>query len=315
MQLIQITLVRFDDERARHLLDNYVFGGWYSPSRAPRGISPELVALFLQEELQPDSPPEAYGRAVELLQFYERADLLPHLRAGLKRQPESGADLLRAAHILQSIGDLGTPQETAPSAAYLDAALVPSPLMTPEMYPVILETLIALAPAGSTAQLARRLAGEVAKAAPEQKAGVQQMFRHDKLRAVQRNDLPRADRAIALKTRLAAQPAEARRAELVGLYLGTVPAGGLQLAVWAARMLRYEAMYSDSEPVWRQFRQALDSLDAGALGEAQFNDIALRAGQAILYLHGELSPRQLAVFGMAQNGSRNFLWDDPTPSG
>jgi len=80
-------------------------------------------------------------------------------------------------------------------------------------------------------------------------------------------------------------------------------------------MLRHEAMYSDSEPVWRHFGQALDPLDAEALGVAQFQDIALRAGQAILYLQGELSPSQLAVFQMAQNGSRNFLWDDPPPSG
>jgi len=307
---IYLTAVRFDEEQGREALQRFVFGGWYGPPRVPRGAPPELVTRFLEQELKPDSETQAYARTVELLEFYERADVLPHLRRALKRQPEDGADLLRAAYVLRAIGDLGTPQEAAQAAAYLDAVLAASPHLTAELFGPLLETLIALAPAGSVAQLARRLAAEVERAAPEQRSGVKQMYRYDRLLAVQKNDLPRTQQAIEIKTQLAARPPEARRADLVRLYLGTAPRGGPQLGIWAARLLRREAMEGDPEPVYQEFGKALDTLDVKTLGEARAKDIAVRAGQAILYLQGTLTPRQWRIFEESQNGALNFLWDD-----
>jgi hypothetical protein len=309
---IQITVVRYDATTARGRLDTYLFSHRYGGARVPRGIEPELVSDFLEENIKPDSTPDAYRRVVEVLRFYERPDALRTIRLALTGQESTPEDVQRSAYALQAIGDLGTPGEVSQAADYFNRVLVPQPQLPPELYSVLLETLVTLAPAGSAAALSQKLNQEIRKLEPGQRSSEPAMFAYDKLAAVQRNQLPKTNIAIEYKKQIATAPPNPRRAELVRMYLGLSPRGGGGLGVWAARLLRKEAMEGDPEPVYAEFSKAIDSLDEKKLGKDPANLIFVRGAQAILYLQGTLSQEQRIRFGAAGTPGMNFLWDDLT---
>src|SRR5260370_35428670 len=170
MAAIPITRVRHTEEESRTLLTIFVFEGRYGGSRAPRGIEPDFVSRFIRERLEPGSPPGAYAAVLELLRFYERADVLPHLRRALTGNEASGADLVRSAHVLQAIGDLGTRDEAAQAADYFDRILAPHRELSARLYPVFLDTIVALAPAGSPTRLLQRLAADLQTLEPGRRA-------------------------------------------------------------------------------------------------------------------------------------------------
>ncbi len=305
-----MTLVRYTEQQSRELLQSYIFAGKYGPLRAPRGIEPELVSQFIREKLQPSSSADAYASVLELIRFYERADVLPHIRLALTGHEADATDLLRSAYALQAVGDLGSPENAAQAADYFDRVLVPHPALAARIYPALFDTLVALAPSGSPAQLAQRLAREVEKLAPGQHASEANMMAYDELAAVQRNNLPRTRILVETKKKLAAQPQHVRRAELVRIYLG-LAAGGTMLGTWAARLLRKEAMDGDPEPVYAEFARGIDSIDTKTMGKERASFIIVRAAQAILYLQGTLSSLHRRVYEEAGGGGgMNFLWYD-----
>jgi hypothetical protein len=182
--------------------------------------------------------------------------------------------------------------------------------LPPELYAILLDTLVILAPAGSTGAISHKLNQEVSKLAPGQRSSEAAMFAYDKLSAVQRNQLPKTNMAIEFKKQVAAAPVNSRRAELVRMYMGLSPRGGGTLGVWAARLLRKEAMEGDPEPVYAEFSKAMDGIDEKKLGKDAANLIFLRGAQAVLYLQGKLSLEQRDRFGVAGKAGMNFLWDD-----
>ncbi len=307
---IQITVVRYDASTARGKLDVFLFDKRYGGPRVPRGIEPKLVSDFIQERLKPDSPPDAYMRVAEVLRFYEQPDALRTVRLALTGNESTPTDTMRSAYALQAIGDLGTPGEVSQGADYFDRVLVPQPQLTPELYSILLDTLLTLAPAGSTAALSQKLNQEVRKLEPAQRSSEAAMFAYDKLAAVQRNQLPKTNMAIEYKKQVAAAPPNPRRGELARMYLGLSPRGGGALGIWAARLLRKEAMEGDPEPVYAEFSKAMDSIDEKKVGKDPAKLIFLRGAQAILYLQGKLSPEQRDRFDEAGTPGMNFLWDD-----
>jgi hypothetical protein len=307
---IQITVVRYDASSARAQLSMYMFDKRYGGPRVPRGIEPELVSDFIQERLEPDSPADAFRRAVEVLRFYERPDALRTMRRALTGHESTAEDVMRSAYALQAIGDLGTPGEVSQAADYFDRVLVPQPQLTAELYSILLDTLLTLAPAGSTTALSQKLNSEVRKLEPGQRSSETAMFAYDKLAAVQRNQLPKITQAIENKKQVAAAPPNPRRGELVRMYLGLSPRGGGSLGVWAARLLRKEAMEGDPAPVYAEFSKAMNAIDEKKLGKDPAKLIFLRGAQAILYLQGELSQEQRMRFEASGTAGMNFLWDD-----
>lgn len=305
---IPITRVRYNEQQSTVLLMNFVFEGRYGGSRAPRGIEPAFVARFIRENVQPSSPPDAYGAVLDLIRFYERSDVLPHLRLALSGHEDNGSDILRSAYVLQALGDLGTREEAAQAAEYFDRVLVPYRGLTARLYPVFLDTLVALAPAGSPARLMQRLTYDLQRLAPERRSGEAGMMKYDELAAVERNNARKTNIVIEIKKRLAAQSADARRPELVRIYLG-LSMGGALLGTWAARLLRKEAIERAADPVRAEFARAIDEVDEAKLGAERAKAMIARAAQAILYLQGMLSEQQSARVLDVFAGRGNFLWD------
>jgi hypothetical protein len=315
MKLLQITAVRFGEAEARSKLQMFVFENQrYGGARAPRGIDPQFVADFINQNLKPDSLPTAYAKVVDLVRFYERPDTLPTIKHALTGKESSPRDILRSAYALIAIGDLGTEAEQAQGAAYLDRFLVPNPALSAEAYPKLLEALVALAPAGSPTALTQRLDHDIRVKAPQANATAAGMMAYDKLVAVQQNDLVSYVWTIELKKLLIAAPPEVQRAELVKVYLGLPPRGSAVLNSWAARMLRKEAMTKESDPICADFEKSFAAVDEKLLGKSLADMTIVRAGHAILYLACPISRANRARYEKSGPGGDDFLWDDlPEP--
>jgi hypothetical protein len=310
MANIPITVVRYDEKGGRAELERFIFGGMYGGPRVPRGVSPELVSEFVQEKLLPDSSPDAYQRTAEVIRFYERADVAPHLRLALAAREKDERDVRRSAFAIQGVADLGPPQDLTRVAQYFDSVLVPHAAVR-DLFPLLLETLITLASVGSPDKLRQKLHAEVERAAQSQDSSEAAMMAFDKLSAVERNDLPRAVGAMDTRRRLLAVAPAQRRNELVLLYLGQSPHSTDLMETWAGRLLRREAMESDTEPVCAAFSRAIELADPAKLGEPRAGFIICRSAQAILYLGGKLTPRYRELYQQSKElGAMNFLWDD-----
>jgi len=313
MAYIPITAVRYGRKQGRDVLQTFLFGARYGGVRVPRGVPPDVVSEFIEQRVQPDSPPDVYSKVAAVLRFYERPDVLPHLKRALTGKAASLDDARRSAFVIQSIGDLGTSDEAAQAATYLDRVLLPQPLAV-NAFSALFEALIAVAPAGSPRALIERLASVVDQAARGQRTerGVQD---YQRIAAIQRNDQPRYQNRWIAKNRLARQAPADRRAELVKIYLRESPFSDPQMEEWAARMLRAEAIQGDPQPVYDAFGQALEAVDPKKIGAQRSAFEIVRAAQAILYLQGKLSSRQEDLFEAAGKGAMNFLWDDlPQPA-
>lgn len=308
MPKILLTHVRYTEEHSRALLTTFLFGGKFGAPHVPRGIEPEFVSRFIKENLHADAPPVYFAAVVEVLRFYERADVLPQLWQALKGQESDGKDVLRSAYAIQGIGDLGTREEAAQAADYFDRFLAPHAAVTTGIFPVLFDTLIALAPAGSTAAMVQRLTAEGRTLAANQYQSESGRMQYDALAAVGRNNLPRANAAIEIKKRLAALSQDARRPELARIYLGLATGGNL-VGVWAARLLRKEAMEGSPDPVYAEFAKGIEEVEESKVGKDRAHLIRVRAAQAIIYLQGIISPQQQKLVGEMMESRGNFLWD------
>ena len=302
MAKIPITIVRYQEEQARKMLHDYIFGSPYSSSRPPRGIDPGLVARFLLEELKPDSPPRACERALEAMRFYEIHTLTAHLGKFLTGAEQTYNDIRRSAFLLRAIGDFGTAAELHWAADYFDRILLRKAMFA-EVADLLLDTLLVLAPTASPHAFAGRLRAEAAAAPGSQTSR--------KLREIEDNRLPGFAYFAAGKQRLLDTPTDRRRWELVSIYLGQSDLNDPYLAVWAARLLRGEAMSGDPAPIYADFDRVIDAKATANRSDTEAPIVIVRAGQAILYLHGKLTSarRQLYDDSHPEQG-HNFLWDD-----
>lgn len=305
-----ITTIRHDEPAARQLLQDFIFGGKFGPGRVPRGIDPAFVSAFIQGELQPGSSADAYGKTLEAIRFYERADVLPHLFQALSRKELDASSIRRSAYVLQAAGDLGAPPDIVNAADYLDSVLVPLEAAM-DVMPILFDTHVVLAPAHSADRLSDRIHHEVAQAALTEQQSEAHMMAYDRLSAMERNDLPRARAVAAKKVAVIALPADARRDELVTIYLGQSSAVGLLVETWAARALRWEALAVDPVPVWAALARAIDAADKATLPRHITDFTIVRAAQAILYLGGTLSQHHADLYAKAESAAASFLWDDP----
>jgi len=310
MQHIPITQVRHGALDGRQLLEGYIFGGKFGTPRVPRGIEPEIVSQVIGESLKPDSSPDAYERTLEAIRFYERADVVPHMMLALRGSEVNVSDVRRSTYILQAAGDFGTGEMATRASQYFDAKLVPHPSELDAM-PQMLEALVALAMVASPGRLAQRIQDEMSKAAPDQEVSEEGMRNYQRLASYQRNDLRKAVSVMDNRKRLASLQPDFRRTELVQIYLGQSAFSTAQMQTWSARLLRAEAMTSNPDPVCAEFAKTIDALPSQKLGEMAANLIITRAAQAVLYLQGQLSPQQRAMYEKARkSGGMNFLWDD-----
>jgi hypothetical protein len=307
---IRITTVRYDEMHGRQALRNYIFGGIRSVPRVPRGVEPELVSRFITEEFGADAPPDAYGKMVHVLRFYERTDCLPHLVKILKGEEKTAADLLRSAYVTQAMAEVGTPQQAEEAARYFDAHLA-GHAKAMEAVDTLLETLVVLSPAGSADRLSQRIADEVnAKKALENESE-EGMRGYQRVAAIQRLKLPQALAAAEGKRKVLALQGADQLAELVAIYMGRSGLSDELMMTWAARTLRRQAMTGDPAPIYGALAAEIAQADPEKVGKDPLTDTMVsRASQAILYLQGQLGKKERELYDKTQLGAMNYLWDD-----
>ncbi|HLY16857.1 MAG TPA: hypothetical protein VKR61_06510 [Bryobacteraceae bacterium] len=308
MAYIPITAVRYGRKQGQDVLQTFIYADRYGGARVPRGVDPAVVSDFIVRHVQPTDSGGVFSKVAAALRFYERPDVLPHLKLALTGHESTDDEVRRSAFVVQSIGDLGSPDEAAQVADYLDRVLVQQPQAL-NAYQAIFEAFISIAPTGSPERLMERLSAAVNKAAQGQRTerGVQD---YQRIAAVERNEQPRNRARWQAKTRLAQQAPDQRRNELAAIYLRQSPASSTQMEEWAARMLRAEAMQADPQPVYAIFGRVIDTVDPLKMGAQIAAFTIVRAAQAILYLQGKLSPKQEELYEKAGKGAMNFLWDD-----
>lgn len=313
VERIPITQVRLDEGQAEQALQRYVFGGRYGGPRPPRGIDPNYVSRFLRERLKPDSPADAYARTGELLRFYERPDIVPQLLDALTAREVIDTDIYRSAYAVQAIGDLGSAEQAAAAAQYFDLVLVPHPAVDDSVFPVLIESLLPLVPAGSSEKLERRLALEVQRGSKSASVVGPAGISARRLQDLQDNRMRAALARVALKKKILALAPPLRRRELVRAYQAEIGLADPASGVWAARLLRREAREdpASANGVYAEFARAIDEAAAKPPERAGF--YVRRAAQAILYLRGTLSPAHRELLEKANDRSANFLWDDLEP--
>lgn len=302
-----ITQVRHDEAEAQAIMRVYVFGGLFGTDRPPRGIAPAHWLDFILRHVPQGGGANVYLKTLHALRFYELDAAVPHLLRTLELPVVSRDDVQRCCSAIQAAADLGTPRdELLRLGEFFDTVLVAHPEAL-GLWPLLMDTRIALTPHGSDAALEQRLAAEVAAKQLHEREGEAEMMAYDAVAAVQRNDLPRAQRCAAAKRALLDMTDEpACLSALVDVYLGRRWLGTL-LEEWAARRLR-RAAFEDPEPVWSAFVAAIDAIDPSQ-PPAQIDLELVRAAQAILYLGGRLSTDLHERYARAQ-GVANFLWDD-----
>ncbi len=309
MDRTRITTVRFVRAAGRERLREFIFGGRLGPGRVPRGIDPLHVSEFIVDELRPDASPDAYRKTLDAIDFYECADVLPHLQRALTETENDAADLRRSTSVLRAVGDLGTVVDAAAAAAYLDRVLVPLPAAIPAVSS-LLDARIALIPAGSWQRVEARIGAAVDQAALTEEDSEADMMAFDRIAAVQRNELPAAEAIGARKSALLEEPPSQRRPGLVAVYLGVADVVGELIETWAARQLRLEALTDDSTQVLAAFADAIDAIPMDA-PDAASSFVVGRAARAILYLGGHLTGRQADRYAGLEARTASFLWDDP----
>jgi len=305
----KITESRGTLEDQTQRLRGYIYGGMYGPSRMPRGIEPTLVSEFILKNVRAKDSHEVFSALLDVLRFYERLDVLPHLALMLTRTETDAPSISRSCYILQALADLGGPDQVKDAAAYFDAQIVPHPFAN-KLYALLCSTACALVPATDLAKLSARLDKDV-KAASANVVTDDDVRRRETLLSIQRRDLAVAQATSATKTKLAAAKPEDRRPQLVQLYIKRGPIATAYIEVWSARQLRRDVITGNAPPVLRALSDALDPLIQPAKEPANAFSIA-RLSQAILYLGGQLTPPQETAYKKAQGGA-NFLWDDPKP--
>lgn len=308
---IPITMVRWTGKHAVERLQKYVFGGSYANPRAPRGIDPEFVSHWVKENVQPGGSPLAVAQVLELMRYYEREDLVPHMSRFLTRDEADARDLTRSLHAAQCIGELGTPDQARAGAAYFAQYLVPHPeAMT--VFPLVLDTADSLASAVDYLLVGRRLQAAIdAAKVPNLKGTAGIPFR--KYTDYSRNNYLATQRAIEVKRRLLAADPTQRLQELMLIYLGESPVSSLSLEVFAARLIRKYAFDGGQSTVNGAFSQFIDATAPSKFVQPRKDFIIHRAAQAIIYFQGELTYPQEKLYDAIEEGPVNFLWDDWGP--
>jgi hypothetical protein len=228
--------------------------------------------------------------------------LSPHLQSLLTGRERSHEEIRRSAFLLQALADLGTPSDAAWAASYFDRILLSKDGFAAAA-DLLLDTLLVLAPAGSSNAFVERLRTELAVVRGSQA--------HGDLREMENDGVPGLAYQVAGKERLLATFPEHRASQLVSIYLVESDLSQNYLVTWAARLIRKDAMEHDPTELYARFGKAIDSQAAATGRDSEAEFTIIRAAQAILYLQGTLTPAWTKLYETSHpENVANFLWDD-----
>lgn len=313
---LRITTVRHGPEKCRSLLKRFLHGGQHTSPYVPRGLIPDVVSLVIREEVKPNSGRNMYSKALELMRFYERGDVVDHLKLALNRREQNFVDLMRSTFAVRAAGDLGNEKQRTEAAAYHDSAVVPH-AEADRMYEEIADTLVVLAPAGSSEAFKGRMQREVKRREPLQDQSEKDMLAYDTVLEVLEQVIPGAEATIADKKKLIALPPGDRAKDLVDIYLGLKDPSDDSMRVWAARQIRFDVAVVSFDLHKPRFVEAIDSLPERAKKEewdqVECDLLLMRSMHAIMYFMSAPTLGHLEQYVQAKRRGGihlNFLCDE-----
>lgn len=316
MGTLRITTVRHGIEKSRALLKHYLHAGRFGSPYVPRGIAPDLVSLFIREEIRPDTSRHVYAKAVELMRFYERQDVVDHLGLALLRREKDFVDLMRSTHAIRAAGDLGTDEQRAKAAAYHDTVIIPHPVAD-RIYDALADTTVVLAPTGTTDAIKARVQRDLKRLEPNQDQSEEDMAAYDAVLEVHEQAIPGADSTIDAKKKLIVQKPPERAKELVDIYLGLGEPSDPYMQQWAARQIRFDVAATSFDLHRPRFIEIIDTLPERAkqdeLDQTESDLLLVRSMNAIAYFHAAPRIEHLELFVKAKRRGgihMNFLCDE-----
>jgi hypothetical protein len=307
MDLTTLSNVRHRDEDAQRLLSEYVYGGIYTPPLVPRGIALEDVTNYINANLKIDDSATAYRNTLEIMKFYEKADVLDTLLKVIKHEILTAEDIARAAYVIQATAEFGPEDIVEKADKYFDQVLVEH-TQALHVLPTLLETKIVLAPIGSLGKLANRIDREVKKAELAV-SNENTMAYYDKLAAIQRNVLPRTKHSLQRKVDILALNKPEQQTELIAVYLGQADISDFYSEIWAARLLRFDHINDESTLIIAQLSKVLNNTQIqDPIGSFMYE----RSARAIIYLEAELTIEQQTKFDEIEQAGAHFLSDSAT---
>lgn len=304
-----VTTIRLSEEEGKEALDAYVFGGSYGPRRVPRGIDPRLVTRFLLEKIE-SMDEQDLGKALNVARYYETKEIAPAVVKLFNKPIEQMDEWLYQMYAVRLASDLGGAEEATKAARHFESRVVPhaKALQDP---PLTLETAKVTEPRGGMAAVEKRLQQEKTTLEPNQRRSEPDMMAFDKIAAVLRNDLPRAQKVVEYKARLLGMPPAERRDTLVRVYTDNASVVDDYLRIFAARLLRKDVFEGAVLAPIAEFR----AIAAGFRPEElRDNPVAasrfLRAERACRYFGGPDELLKRLGAGAAEVKSDDFLDDD-----
>ena len=307
---LPITRVRWTGADADLLLEGFIDGGRLAGRRPPRGIHPEQVSKWIIANVQPDCAPGIMMRVAQTVRFYERRDVIDHLKRFLTRNESDARSFGRSMQVLQMMGDVGSPDQAGFAAGYFKDVLLPQPVVM-DNFALVLETAEALAITVDLTAVERRLqsAIDAARQVGDLDGAGGATWR--KYSDYRRNDYPNAVLVVEGRRHLIkSEPAE-RLQDLVQIYMGESAVSGPSMEVWTGRLIRaYASTVQAHATVIKAFSRTIDDALDGHAAKPKRDFQVHRASQAIIYLQGELAPPHEAAYKAIDPGLQHFLWDD-----
>lgn len=308
MDRYTLTRARLFGDDASASLSAYIYGGIYAPPQVPKGIGREQVIEYILEHLNKDDSPSAFAAVLQIMRFYEIAEIGNEVVSRSHDRLVDADDVRRVCYVTQIGAEFGKGDLPERANQYLDNDVVDAPAAA-EAFDTLLETRVALTPLGSIDRLAARIRTEFTR----RKTEVQDeptLMAYDRIAAIVNNDLPRATAAMGRKAQILALSDEDRLKTLIQVYLGFDNISDAASEVWAGRLIRNQVIADDRRVIGLlgEILEPFDTLDGISPAECFVYE---RVANALAYLGGNLTTAQIALVSRIESPGVHFLSDEP----
>jgi len=228
-------------------LEQFIFGAdKYNSAQLPRRMTPEFVASFLAQRMQPSDRTRAWLQAEQLADFYDLQEACPVFRRLLTGKESSAEEIRRAAIGTRVLAILGTAQDHDIAQALLNRLAEKAGVIS---FGELVTVLDALGPIADSQPLRSAIVAKLRQTPP----GTADSTELDELNG----RVTRADEANRIKVMILRAPRPQRVAEEVNIYLQIRLGYPEYLPAWAARRLRRETWAAEpAEQVQRHTNPA-----------------------------------------------------------
>ena len=309
-------------------LEQYVFHpDQFWGERVPRGLEPADVASFTQARIDRSTSLKAAGQVERVIDFYDAAEALAHLRTLLDRREVSVEETHRSTHYARAMGYAGAPQDVQFAREYYRH--LAGRANSAEMFVELIALYDALGPGADPQVIVDAVNRLIQRLSPRRATDPQTEQICVRLEQLLQRDLPYAEKAAAEKERILKLKDRPRRIlEEIKIYL-EVEYGYLEyLHPWSARRLRREvwaehpaqqterkADATRRDELVQAFRRMLGSLEQYKdLSEEDLPGARVRCLRAIEFFGGQPTAEEQQLLE-TQGGMQYDILSNEKPPG